>query len=317
MSSNYDIAIGVDDTTINTAIAALYNNSTTREEYFKGSYSKDVSGQGEAKLTYDILQAPTVTLAPPSQDDWSAAIQKDSTSSDASSPTPPIPADCFQVHFPSISGSESIDDGTPIDAKGELYVYLAAGLNDNVLSLDPVAVWFDTSGFSAWDAWFIPTVVVPAALQMASTILDKIKLPALPSYQSVSFNAPILSITNQQLVLATTLTTTKDAASLDGFSTPDQSYYALISSDAITAVANAGAKSMLNVPQTGSEKTGDDATAWAKGSYSVSLKSFSATADTTDPTKVSVSISADISVSGSAGGAIVAACALSTAALTF
>ncbi|WP_263081084.1 hypothetical protein [Endozoicomonas sp. Mp262] len=292
--SNFDIAIGVGEASLNSAIAALYANPSAKSSYFEGSYSKDISGKGAVKLTYDVKAAPTVTLTPPDQASWDKAIKKNKDAS--------LPQDnCFQIHFPDISGSESIDNGSPVDAEGQLTVYLTAAMTRGVLSLDPQAVSIDTSSFSQFDQWFVTSILVPAALDMAESVLGTIKLPDLPSYQGITFNDPGITILSNQLVTAATLSTNKTALSFEGFSTPDKAYYALVSPDTINAVAAAGTASYINKPLSGSDKKGNDM-AWAKGSYKASLSSITTTADTTDPTKIAVAVKADISVSGSAGG---------------
>lgn len=292
--SNFDILIGVGEASVNSALAGLYGNDKARQSLFKGTETKEIAGKGQVTLTYDAKAAPTVTLASPTQAEWDAAIKKDSK---ATLPT----ANCFQVHFSDISGSEAIDGGTPVNAEGKLDVYLTAAVSSGALTVTPVAVWMDTSSFSAFDQWFVTSVLVPAALEMAGSVLGSIQLPAMPSYDGVTFNDSDLTIASSQLITGATLTTNTTPLSFEGFSAPDKSYYALISPNVINSVAQAGTAPYVGKNFSGSKKEGNDL-AWAKGSYSASLKSISATADASDPTNINLSVKADISVSGSAGG---------------
>ncbi|MCY4045404.1 MAG: hypothetical protein OXE99_10010 [Cellvibrionales bacterium] len=292
--SNFDVLIGVGESSVNNALKALYANSTLRQSIFTGSKTETIDGQGEVSLNYDVLAAPTVSLSSPSESVWNAAIKQSASTTLPST-------NVLQLHFSSIKGDETLAGSAPVSAQGVLDVILSVSLTNNQLSFDPLAVSLDTSSFSAFDAWFVTQLLAPAALTLAADALKSMQLPALPSYQNVSFNAPALLILQDQLLTATTLTTTSIALSFDGFTVPDKHYYALVHPRAIDAIGEAAASTYVGHKQTGSKKEGNDM-AWAEGSYEASLKSISVDANTQDPTKIAVSVSASISASGSAGG---------------
>ncbi|WP_424101141.1 hypothetical protein [Moorena producens] len=312
--SNFDIAIGLSANSVNSILAALFADSTAKAKFFRGIYSEDIAGKGTVYSSYEVNAAPTVTLAAPDQASWDAAIKQTKDQ--------PLPTEnCFQIHFSSISGTISIDNGSPVNGEGQLDVYMTAAMSNGVLSLDPLAVYMDTSSLSQFDKWLIPNVLAPAALEMASKIMDTIKLPSIPSYEDISFIDPGLSIMNEQLIIATVLTNNSASLSLTGFSPPTKNYYTLLSPTLINAVIQsqkAKIEAGFENYKSGEEKVGDDVAAWAKGTYELNLKDFSAVADASNPTQVNISVKADISVSGSAGGLVPAlACPIGAALNAF
>ncbi|MDJ0676699.1 MAG: hypothetical protein QNJ36_15195 [Calothrix sp. MO_167.B42] len=297
--SNFDIAIGLSANSVDSVLTTLFADPTAKAKFFRGFYTDDIARKGTVSSSYEVNAAPTVTLAAPNQANWDAAIKEKKDQ--------PLPTEnCFQIHFSSISGSISIDNGSPINAEGSLDVYLTAAMSQGVLSLDPLAVHLDTSSFSEFDKWLISNVLAPAVLKMASKILDSIKLPALPRYEGITFREPELAIINGQLITATTLENNGASLSLAGFSPPNKNYYTLLSPALINAVLKTHipkVEATLERHKSNEKKVGDDVV-WAKGAYELNLKDFNAIADNSDSTKINISVKADISVSGSAGGLV-------------
>ena len=147
-------------------------------------------------------------------------------------------------------------------------------------------------------------MLVPVALKMAGQLIGTISLPALPSYNGISFNPPAIAVLGQKMLVAATMTTTKDPVSFEGLSVPDKPYFALVNPRLMNAVmAQQIAEMKLNGKKfSGDKEKGSKLWGWVKGQYSATLNNVSATADKDNPTKVSLSVKADVSASGSFGG---------------
>lgn len=292
--SNFDIAVGVNAGTLNNGAAKLYADPTARNKIFKGSYSKDVAGKGTVTLTYDLLQAPVFTLTPPTQDQWKAAIKAPGVTD--------IPAaNGFQVSMPKVSGSVAIDGGTPTQAQGPLLVYATASVTNGKITLTPVAVYINEADFSQFDAWLVNNILAPAALQMAGTILNGYQLPSIPTYRGVTLNAPSAGIMNNMVVAAVTATTNTNPLDMSGFAWPQKNFFVLLNPSFINNVLKTELQPYQNKNYSGSESAGNDF-AWAKGSYSATIKTLVVTVNPSNPATLNASVTADVSVTGSAGG---------------
>jgi hypothetical protein len=315
--SNFDIVIGLSESSVNKLVAALFADPVAKNKFFSDTYNKDVANGNvsfNCSSSYEVKASPTVTLVAPDPLSWDNAIKE---TKNETRPT----SNCLQVHFSSISGSISIDNGSPVNAEGQLDVYLTAAMNNGVLSFEPLAVHMDMSNLSELDKWLIPNLLVPAALERATKILSSIKLPSIPSYEGIAFKPPGMTIINGQLILGTVLTSNGADVSLSTFSFPSKDYYTLLNPTLINTIISAQIPTIeakFEPYKSDEKKVGNDVVAWAKGTYNVNLKDINAWADASNPTKINLSVKADISVSGSAGGIVPAlACPIGAALNAF
>ncbi|WP_346882207.1 hypothetical protein [uncultured Algibacter sp.] len=195
--SKYDVASGISQTCLNQILTDLYNNPIAKTKLFSYSGKENVDGVGEVDISFELKLAPTTILLAPSQAKWNQAINPNKT---------PIPtSNAFQVSFPDINGSVIIDGASPLAGHGELEIYGVLNIDLNKVSLQMEAVYLDESSFTAWDKVIVNKVLVPKALEMANKLLSGIPIPEIPEFEGISFETPVISIVNQQIVAATIL----------------------------------------------------------------------------------------------------------------
>lgn len=284
------IVAGVTDAGLNGVLSDLFKNQTAQDKLFTGSVTKNVPNLGDVTADYAVLDQPAISLVPPTQAQWDAAHK-------VSDNTPKPNMDMYGLSLPKNSFKMSADGiDKPLEATGAITVYGTFALTSGKLSLAPVAITLDESAFSNVDKFIVNGIIIPQVLKMAQQMLDGIPLPALPDVGGVTFQPPVGAIIAQKtLAVATTLNSGK-APSLDGFTPPDMTFYAIVGTDVVNALIDA---ELVGHSFCEEDKTGSDAwyaAAQIKGtakSLSVSIASGSVT--------VSAGLS-DVSGYGELGG---------------
>lgn len=74
--SNFDVAICMDQGSLNQVINSIFNRQSLRAKLFNGSQSTTLAGV-QVQVGWEVLVPPTVTLTPPSAEQWSSAVKRD------------------------------------------------------------------------------------------------------------------------------------------------------------------------------------------------------------------------------------------------
>ncbi|GAB5447540.1 hypothetical protein [Gymnodinialimonas sp.] len=244
------IVAGITDVGLNGVLADLFKNPTAQQKLFNGKVTKDISNLGSVTAEYGVLEEPVVTFVPPTQAQWDAAHKISQTT-----PKPnmdmyglSLPKNHFKMTSPGVS--------TPLEATGAITVYGTFALTKGTLSLSPVALELDESEFSNVDKFIVNGIIIPQVLSMAQKMLDAIPLPALPDVGGVTFQPPVGAIIAQKSLAVATNMTSEAAPSLEGFTPPDMTFYAVASTDVLNAVLKA---ELVGQPFDEEDKTGPDA----------------------------------------------------------
>lgn len=195
--STYDIASGISQKCLNQILEDLYNNPIAKKKLFSYSGKEKVDGLGDVSISFELKTAPIATLTAPTKEQWSKAINPDK------SPQPT--SNAFQINFPDVDGSVTIEGTDPLAGRGALEIYGQLKVNSDTVTLDMEAVYMDESSFSNWDKVIVNKVLIPKALEMANKMLTGIPIPKIPTFEGISFETPIISIVDQHIVAATVL----------------------------------------------------------------------------------------------------------------
>jgi hypothetical protein len=275
----FDAAIGLDKTSLDTGLSQLYADPTARDKLFKGEI-KGQSAGSDYTADWDVQAAPQFVLAPPPTDKWQAAIN-----SDGGHPTGDPPADSFQIIFPKFYAKYTLQGVAPVDGTTEVQVYAEAAISDDKLTLTPLAIWIDESHMSGWDK-FILNFILANVLTKATTMLAGLTIPPL-SFADIDLSPPVMTITNGQLILASSLTpATPD---ISGFTWPQKDLFILLSQDFLSKLADKLETELKDTEIADSgEKSGGD---WT---YKVTIASVSNLKfDTSDLTQFTADIAFD------------------------
>lgn len=214
--ANFDIAVGLTQSGLNSTLASLFGNPTAQAKIFTQSFSQTV-GTIPVNVTLTIDSAPTIVLAPPDTTHWQQSYNSKGQTQTGTPPSDNV----FQVLISRLSVSGTLA-GVPISGSTSFQVYAQVTLTNNTLSFAALSVWLDES---EWNKMGITTVIVnaiiiPYALDTANKLIGAISVPSIPSSAGVSFQDPILGITNaNELVVATSLTSSP-APSLNSYTPP-------------------------------------------------------------------------------------------------
>lgn len=240
--STFDVAFGMDASTLDKGIGQLYAKPEVRNKLFKGSKSQKTE-LGEVTLTWDILAAPNFILTPPSDEQWQKAQKKQVDGKDVPKPV----TNGFQIHFPQFNASYSVDGKMGAGGTTEVYVYASVNVQDDpqhsstgIVSLSVAGIGLDESGFSIWDKFIFNKILLPQIFATADQMLQTIKIGSL-SYAGVKFDHPAAVIAGGMLVAAAVLNT-RTATDLGGAVWPQKPFFVLFSPDLIRIIAGNAVK---------------------------------------------------------------------------
>lgn len=311
--SQYDVAIGLNKTTLDTGIKQLYDDKDAREKLFKGTQSGELLG---IKYTagYDMKAAPTFTLAPPSQTTWGTSYmlinqgEKDevvcqvqkikmdqgnySCENEKTSSSPPMPAaNVFQIVFSQFYGEYTLGPAPAVSGTTEVVAIVEGTIQGNSLTMKLLSVWLDESKMGGWDQTILNQVVLKQVIIKANTLVAGLKIPdlslSLPKGAgTIELTAPVVSIVDACLILAASLKS-KGAVDISGVTWPTKDLFVLISQDVLQEVANDEITSMGLV---GKEKSGSGSEKGLSYSYTAKIKSVDVSFSASDLTKIAAAV---------------------------
>ncbi|MCP4217038.1 MAG: hypothetical protein GY765_20490 [bacterium] len=228
--NEFDVIIGMDSSTINKAIAQLYNRSDLRNRVFKGSVSQPIMGV-TVTADYDVQQAPLVYLQSlTNAKDWQQCIK-----ADGSAPQPT--SNSFFLNFPKLK----ITQTTPQSQEATIYVktICTANISGNTLTFKAVAVLIDFSGLNQNTVTMYKAMIIPKVLQMANSIVSGISLPSL-NFEGISLTTPGISIQSERLIVASNLSG-RALTPIGSSGWPDKPFFILCSPRMLQQLGNVAA----------------------------------------------------------------------------
>jgi hypothetical protein len=294
--SNYDIAVGMDDTVFNNAMAQLYKEPGN-SKYFNATEDVPVQDVGNVTISWDVKKTPVFVLSPPSPTDWDNALDSNGVSNKKAGKTMPK-GNLFQLCFPEFKASYTTK-GHPAPTGGtarNVYVYATLSVNctDDV-SCRIEAVNIDESDFTLWDKGIFNLGLLPQICSAANIMLQDLAVLPL-SGEGYCIRQPLVQIQDSYLVVAAVLTSASSpTVDLSGVVWPQKSVFILLSPTIVDIKMAPFATGLAGKTKSDSGEYKKLAT-WK---YTATIKEASALAERSDPTKIDLSVSFDVSVAGS------------------
>jgi hypothetical protein len=284
----FDIALGMDEATLNRVIATLYQRPNLKSKLFSGREQTTILNV-PVQVDWEVQAAPAVSLTAPDAQKWHTAILADGKAAQPSS-------NAFVVHLPMLkvgrtsSGSGRQETALPLDA------ICTAAIAGDRLSYNALAVCVDLSAASQTDQALYRAFIIPRILRMVATMLGQQHVPSL-DFHGLKFGEAALYVGNGRIVGTANLAGKPPATPADGSTLPGVPFFVLLSAEAMQRAGSMGAAGLRGKS---AGTSGDSSFGIGKASYnaSVTLTDISVS-PSGDPTVVHASVG--ISAQASAG----------------
>ncbi|MEM9556466.1 MAG: hypothetical protein AAGC60_19570 [Acidobacteriota bacterium] len=292
--SQFDVALGMDETTLDQGIAGVFANPDANQKIFHGSTSGERHGV-KYKVKWSLHESPTIDLTPPSDAEWTASIDVDGKKQTGS---PPLHT--FQLLCDSFTGKLTLA-GAPVKGTAKVAVFAQAAIHGDTLTITPLSVWVDATP-TGWNEAYIVTAIKMVLRQMGE-MLAGIDIPPLSFTDegvTISLTDPVLAITEgstPRLVLAASLVS-KGSVDIVGVTWPDKSLFLLFSDDLVQNVVDQVQDQLVGQETKGSG-TKDKVLAY---DYTAKVTSFSARQQNADKAKLDASVGFGLDANITAAG---------------
>lgn len=285
--SNYDLLVSLDETRLNLVISQVYGSPSARP-LFSGAQSGEQSGINYT-LNWSVNAAPTISLRPPSPEEWGRAAKAGGVS------VAPQSSAAFIAIIPSLTiklstGDAGVDGTWPVEA-----ICTAEVPPNGRLSINALALLLDLSQMSPLDQVIIVQLLVPQILGMLRSALSGIQIPAL-NFGGISLASPVVDIQNGRLLTAFNLAGRGTPAIGDG-PFPDRSFFALLSPNLVQCAVDHLVQT--NIQGQTFNTSGSEGAGGFSANYSVwgRIAGISAST-TTNATTLRANVSVEMSASG-------------------
>jgi hypothetical protein len=281
----FDVAIGMDHTTLDTGVAQLYADPDARNKLFKGEDSGTTNNLPYT-VSFDVQAAPLFSLAP---DPAITALWPKSIDNTGKNPSGPLPSpNLFVLTLPKFEAQLTIGKAKPLSGTADnVRVFCTLAVASNIVTLTPVSIWIDESHMTGFDKLIINQMLKRVLLKI-QTLLAGLKIPPLSFSKegiTVDLTPPVASIVGGRLVAAACLTS-NGTPDIGGATWPDKSLFALVSGGAITSIL----QQALNSKVVNQEMSASGSIKVASWDATAKCSSATVTSDATDRTKVSATI---------------------------
>lgn len=286
--SNFDVAAGISNASVNQLCKDLFDNPAAKANIFQDTLNEPVDTIGTVSLTYQLFAAPELLLEAPSDDLWT----KSQKPKDAQKPT----TNAFQISFPDVKGSASINGGAPVAGEGLMTIIGELKTDNGTASLIADAIYIDEASFSKWDKKIVNALLIPSALTKANSMLSSLPIPAIPTFKDIEFQPVTIQVVNKQIVAGALLKTSQDPIDLSGLNiTSDTGIDVLVNK----TVVNTLFSTIASKDYSDEEKTGNDDW-YAAGKVGTTLSTLALQSDNS-PITVSAGTT-NTTASGEIGG---------------
>lgn len=243
--ANLDLAAGITVGEANRLLTGYYNTVPAEDSPFHGTETKTIKDIGPVVLKWNMTQVPVIGFGPPTQAVWDAALDTEGITNKAAGK--PIPtADMVRVTIPVLEASVTIDGGNPIGGTTKnVVVYATVTFAGNDITITLVAVTINESDFKKWDKVIFNTVLLPRIFAAAQSMLGVIHIPQL-SWEGVTLNTPAFTLTDTQLIAASTLSTNKNPLDTSGVTWPSNPVFFVASTALMNAALAVGVKDLVS-----------------------------------------------------------------------
>ncbi|MEU8696921.1 hypothetical protein AB0C61_04420 [Streptomyces sp. NPDC048680] len=224
-NTSFDFAVGLNSKALNSAIEELH---AKYRDLFRGSEGQ--AGSAES-ASWDVTEAPTVQVGPPSAGDWGRATDPDGNTP----PSKPVPSDGAVLRITLTKTDAKVGESTRnlIDHK-DVDVYASVSAVGGKIGVTILAIRLDTSGMNRWDKGALH-VMLPHIMKAASHSMAGIAIPSIKMFDiDISLAAAMTLTTGSHLVVAAQQKGELVGGAADDFKWPtDQDLWILIGSHII------------------------------------------------------------------------------------
>ena len=153
----FDVAIGMNQTTLTDVLAALYKRPAIKAHVFSGSQPIDEMGV-KSTVSYELLAPPIVKLQAPTADQWKRAVKADGT-------TPQPVQNAMIVTLPTLKLTRPDPKGQPVSGTVGLDAIVTIGIANDILQYTALGVIIDLSHATPLDQVIYKKIVIPRALK--------------------------------------------------------------------------------------------------------------------------------------------------------
>ncbi len=194
--SKYDVAVGLDEATLNKALSQLFNHAGFQEKIAKGFKQVD-AGPRKYGLTWEISKPPRLSLEKVPKERWDAAEHAEL---DDELPEHNV----FTLVLPELSLDVEYEGGERRADTIEAHLYAHLQVADGKVSVDPYGLWYDRASLVNIQHETLGSLVY-FGLDMAEDALKDIALPAIPADLGVALGPPSAVIEGARLIVGMAL----------------------------------------------------------------------------------------------------------------
>jgi len=255
MSTSYDVALVMDAKTLNKGINQLYASADS-DKIFKGTQQV---GTIVTSVDWSFGAAPSITLAPPDKKTYTDP--KTFFPSGKNHPAEPTP-DMFQIKVTKLSTKINLKEGSPITVTIAPTVFAEVKIDSGKLALGTVGVY---PGDVPAVAQLYIEILMGLVYDQVNKLVSGYKIPSSISAESLTFDAPVFTISGGKLAVASNLSG-GTAVDISGATWPDQDLAVLVSRAVLNKLVDKYSKEI--VKKMDSAKVDHSGSNWT-GSYSV------------------------------------------------
>lgn len=305
---NFDVAVGITQTQLTALLGKYYDGAyysgppSGDSNPFKGTKSVQVKGLGQVTVDWDVTAAPTLALGAPDETTWGQA--RNSTGQTNADSKTPLPSGLMaQVEIPSLTAHYTEGGHAPVGGTAtNTVLYGTLDCSNNQITITPVAVTIDETGFTVWDQAIFNNALLPQIFIVAAQMLSVITVPPL-TIEGVGLGPLSITFADQLLVASSVMTRNTGSIDVSGVTWPQDPLFVLVSQDLINE-ALAQVSSQIKGKTEGEDNVPFTALKQhlADYSWSGSVDSATLTVDGVSP----LTLDASVNVSGSASASLTA-----------
>lgn len=190
--STFDVAVGLDEATLNKALAQLFSHAGIQEKVARGK-QKTSTPIGEIDITWELKEPPTLSLTDPPPDRWKAAVKGLHDQA--------LPAhNVVTLVCPALYAELEYADGKKESDITEVNLFAHLRVANGEVTVDPYGVWVDPAKLKEIQPSAMNALLF-FGLEMAEKALTGIALPAIPWDLGVELGPPSAVIDGQRLII--------------------------------------------------------------------------------------------------------------------
>lgn len=258
MSNSYDVALVMDQTTLNKGVQELFN-APGANHLFSGT--EQINSDGIKSVDWSIKTSPTFTLAPPTQAQW----DDDDTFFPGDTAPPDQPSsDMFQVEVTNFNIDFTMEDDKINSHQFSATVFVQITVNESKIVLGSIGV-LPGDELSGLDVIFLQ-IIFELVIEKIEDILAAYTIPSSIDIEGFEFTPPVVTVTGSHLVVASNLLTVGSPPNIADVVWPDEELAVLASRNLMNEMVEQYSTEIIEAMDSTEVDVSDEN--WA-GSYSI------------------------------------------------